>query len=157
MFFACPSDNVRALLAPQVPIWSYESAQPNPVQNFPLPMASGIDLLDSHTTELAYVFGHDGAGNPLMGQDRLLSNEVIGYWTRFAASGNPNFALRLAAVIQALGYRPVFWPRYEAAAPRVLSLRAQPTVSGDFAVAHQCALWASLGYPERLLTSVPNP
>ena len=154
-FFACPSDNVRTLLAPQVPVWGYELSQPNPVVNFPLPAAPGVDLLDSHTTELAYVFGHDGSGNALTGRDRLLSDEVIGYWTRFAGSGDPNHARRLAAVTQASGYRPVFWPRYKGSEPRVLSLRTEIREVDDFATAHQCALWKSLGYPEALLSSVP--
>ena len=155
-FFACPSDAVRMALAPQVPVWGYEFAQPNPVQNFPLPVAPGIDLRDSHTTELAYVFGHDGSGNPLTGQNRRLSDAVIGYWTRFAASGNPNFALRLAA-LRELDDWPVFWLRYESSQPLVLSLRLPVGQATNFAAAHHCALWKSLGYPEKLLLSVPKP
>jgi para-nitrobenzyl esterase len=154
-FFACPSDNVRTLVAPQVPVWGYELRQPNPAVNFPLPAAPGVDLLDSHTTELAYVFGHDGAGNALLGPDRLLSAAVIGDWTRFASSGDPNYALRLAAVIQALGYKPVYWPRYEGPQPRVLALQTPIRAVSGFAQAHHCALWQSLGYPEVLLESVP--
>ncbi|MBV9749525.1 MAG: carboxylesterase family protein, partial [Acetobacteraceae bacterium] len=154
-FFACPSDAVRTALAPQVPVWGYEFAEPNPVQNFPLPVAPGVDLRDSHTTELAYVFGHDGSGNPLTGQDRRLSDAVIGYWTRLAASGNPNFALRLAA-LRELDDLPALWLRYEGSQPFVLSLRTPVGEASGFAAAHQCALWKSLGYPEELLLSVPK-
>ena len=154
-FFACPSDAVRTALAPQVPVWGYEFAQPNPAVNFPLPVAPGIDLRDSHTTELAYVFGHDGSGNPLTGQDRRLSDTVIGYWTRFAASGNPNSALRSAAPRE-LDDGLVPWPRYDGSQPQVLSLRTPIGETTDFAAGHHCALWKSLGYPEKLLLSVPK-
>lgn len=119
-------------------------------------MAPGIGLRDSHTTELAYVFGHDGSGLPLTGQDHRLSDTVIGYWTRFAASGTPNFALRLAA-LRELDDWPALWLRYEGAQPRVLSLRTPAGEAASFAAAHHCALWKSLGYPERLLLSVPKP
>ncbi len=158
-FFACPSDAVRTALGSQVPVWGYEFAQPNPVQNFPLPVAPGIDLRDSHTTELAYVFGHDGSGNPLTGQDRRLSDAVIGYWTRFAAGGNPDSAPPLAAPREP-DDGLVSWPRYEGqhegSQPRVLSLRTPTGEATDFAAGHHCALWKALGYPEKLLLSVPK-
>ena len=145
---------MRLLLAPQVPEWAYEFAQPNPALDVPLPVAPGVDLGDSHTTELGYVFGLDAAGNPFTGQDLLLSNEVIGYWTRFASSGDPNHALRLGA-LPLLQYLRALRPRYETDQPLVLSLKTQPTVITAFATEHQCALWKSLGYPEALISSVP--
>ncbi len=154
-FFACPSDQVRGLLAPQVPVWGYEFAQASPVQNFPLPAGPGADLGDSHTTELAYVFGHTGSGQALAGQDRRLSDAVIGYWTRFAASSNPNNAPPGAAPRE-LDDAPTPWPPYEDSRPLVLSLRIPITQAAGFAAAHHCALWQSLGYPEKLLLSVPK-
>ena len=154
-FFACPSDRVRTLLAPQAPVWGYEFAQPNPAQNFPLPVAAAIDLGDSHTTELGYVFGHDRSGKPLAGQDRSLSGAAIDYWTRFAASGNPNDAPH-GAPPREPDDAPTLWPRYDDTHRLVLSLRTPVGQVTDFAAAHRCALWQSLGYPEKLLTSVPK-
>ena len=153
--FACGSERVRSLLAPQVPVWGYEFAQPSPALNVPLPVAPGVDLGDSHTTELGYVFGHDGVGTPFSGQDGFLANEVIGYWTRFAASGNPNFAPRPSAIVSQIAYDRAFWQRYTANQPLVLSLKVRPTPTADFAVRHQCALWTSLGNVEVLIASVP--
>ncbi len=154
-FFACPSDAVRAALATRVPVWGYEFAQPNPVQNFPLPVAPGIDLLDSHTTELAVVFGHAGSGQPLTGEDRRLSDAVIGYWTRFATSGNPNNASQDAG-LRERDNSATPWPPFAGSRPPVLSLRFPIGQETDFAAAHRCALWQSLGYPEKLLLSAPK-
>lgn len=139
------------MLSSQIPVWGYEFAQPNPVQNVQLPVAPGIDLGDSHTTEFAYVFGRDGAGNPLTGQDLVLSDHVIGYWTRFAASGSPNHA-RPRGSLSATGS---LLHRYETEEPCVLSIKNSPSPDADFAKTHHCALWQSLGNPEKLISSVP--
>jgi len=162
-FFACPTDAVRRALAPQVTVWGYEFAASNPVQNFPLPPApADLALEDSHTTELAYVFGHDGRGNRLPTRaDRLLSKQVIGYWTNFASGGDPNneASRREQATFRdgdenAAGRRP-FWPSFTLLSGVVQVLAKPVGEEMDFATAHQCALWASLGYPEHLLSAVP--
>ena len=158
-FFACPTDNVRSLAAAFTPVYGYEFNQPNPVLNFPVPSAPGVTPGDSHTAELAYVFGHNGAGQRLSGGDALLSQQIINYWTSFAASGDVNnrddllgpFGVPLAAPEN----RPV-WPSY-APAGSLLSLTSPPAPESNFAAKHQCALWASLGYPEVLIESVANP
>ena len=159
-FFSCPTDNVRGLAAGYAPVWGYEFNKVVPVLNFPLPAAPGLALGDSHTTELAYVFGHDGAGKALTGADRVLSNQVIAYWTSLAAAGNPNrddsvFA-PFAGPLPGREDRPP-WPRYRAPGGPVLSLASPPAVEEDFAAKHQCALWSSLGYPEVLIESVAAP
>jgi len=41
-----------------------------------------------HASEIAYVFGHEGQG--WTADDRKVSNLMIGYWTNFAKTGNPN-------------------------------------------------------------------
>lgn len=155
-FFACPTDNLRTLASLYVPVWGYEFNQANPAQNFPLPAAPGLAMGDSHTTELAYVFGHDAAGAPLSGADRQLSDAVIGYWTSLAALGNPNRGdddlAPFAGPSRGDADRP-FWRRFNGTG-RVLSLATPIAEESDFAVRHHCALWASLGYPEVLITAV---
>ena len=162
-FFACPSDAVRRALAPQGSVWGYEFAANSPVQNFPLPPApADLTLGDSHTTELAYVFGHDGRGNRLPTRaDRLLSMHVIDYWTNLASSGDPNNELdwrgrvSLTNRVEAGAARRPSWPPFTLLSG-LLQILAKPVgQEADFVTAHQCALWASLGYPERLLTAVP--
>jgi len=162
-FFSCPSDAVRRALAPQVSIWGYEFAASDPVQNFPLPPApADLALGDSHTTELAYVFGHDGRGSRLPTRaDRLLSAQMIAYWTNLAASGDPNTEVdrrgqgTLRGSAETAVERRPFWPRFTELSDLVQILAKPVSQEADFATAHQCALWASLGYPEHLLTTVP--
>ncbi len=158
-FFACPTDHIRTVAAAYTPVWGYEFDKPNPVLNFPVPSAPGVTQGDSHTAELAYVFGHNGAGRALSGGDALLSRQIIDYWTSLAASGNVNNRDDLLGPIgvplQAPEDRP-FWPSY-APASRLLSLTSPPAPESNFAAKHQCALWASLGYPEVLIESVATP
>lgn len=170
-FFACPTEAVRASMARYVPTYGYEFAKQDPIQNFPVPQGPGITLGDSHTTELAYVFGHDGKGVPLPeGPDRDLSDAIIRYWTNLAASGNPNRGNPSAARAPeersantengqkgSSGGRKhgPLWPAYRSLA-QVLSLASPISLlENDFAAAHHCDLWASLGYPERLITTLP--
>jgi para-nitrobenzyl esterase len=47
----------------------------------------------SHYAELWYVFGHlDQEAWPWTGADRALAENILRYWTNFAANGNPNGA-----------------------------------------------------------------
>jgi len=162
-FFACPSDAVRRALAPQIAVWGYEFAASGPVQNFPLPPApSDLALGDSHTTELAYVFGHDGRGKRLPTRvDRLLSAQMIDYWTNLASSGDPNHEVNrrgqaaLDDGVEAAAERRPSWPRFTLLSGLMQVLAKPVGQEADFATAHQCALWASLGYPEHLLSAVP--
>jgi para-nitrobenzyl esterase len=66
-----------------------------------------------HGFELAYVFGTLSVAGP---EDRALTDTVIGYWTRFAATGDPN------------GPDAVAWPPYTAATDQHLVLDAPVTV-----------------------------
>ena len=175
-FFACPSEAVRASAVRYAPTYGYEFAKRDPVENFPLPRGPGIALGASHTTELAYVFGHDARGAPLpQGPDRDLSDAIIRYWTNFAASGNPNRAT-VRGSAQADRRQPQAqsssaddgqgasagevprgprWPAYTRPSGRVLSLSDQIRPERGFAEAHRCSLWESLGYPQRLITTLP--
>jgi para-nitrobenzyl esterase len=57
---------------------------------------------------------------------------VIGYWSRFAASGSPN------------GLGAPAWPRYTIAGDQLLSLAPGATAAtAGFAADHHCAFWAS--------------
>ncbi len=159
LFFACPTENVRTLLARSVQVFGYEFNQSNPVQNFPLPVPtpnpSGIVLGDSHSTELAYVFGHDGQGDPLTGDDQRLARAIISYWVSFGLTGDPNLLpIDLLPANFRLDNLPEVWPAFNRARA-VQSLATPISTETDFAMAHQCAFWASLGYPEVLIESVP--
>jgi len=91
--------------------------------------------------------------------DRLLSAQMVAYWTNLAASGDPNseadrrghVGLKIAAAAE----RRPSWPRFTVLSGLVQVLAKPVDQEGDFATAHQCALWVSLSYPEHLLTAVP--
>jgi para-nitrobenzyl esterase len=67
------------------PVYSYQFEQSIPGKD-----ADGA----AHSYELPYVFGSLPAAGPLAGKytaaDRSLSNTIMGYWTNFAKSGDPN-------------------------------------------------------------------
>jgi para-nitrobenzyl esterase len=58
---------------------------------------------------------------------------MVGYWTEFARSGNPN------------GHGQPFWPRFHRDRQVMLSLlEPRPTPETNFATAHQCDFWDTL-------------
>jgi para-nitrobenzyl esterase len=58
---------------------------------------------------------------------------MVGYWTEFARSGNPN------------GHGQPFWPRFHRDRQVMLSLvEPSPTSETNFATAHQCDFWDTL-------------
>lgn len=84
MFFAGPARlQMRAQTAVSSPAWLYHFAQVPPT---PLGKSFGA----SHTAELPYVFGEVTSGAPWSDADRRVSDLVMGYWTQFAATGDPN-------------------------------------------------------------------
>lgn len=137
-FFSCPAYRLRASLETQVPVAEYEFSQPHPVLDYPVPTAPGIDDGDAHTSELAYVFGHDGAGRPLAGADALLSDRMLDALGLFAWSGQAGWPFIAAPAAGS-----------DAAAP-VLSLGTPIRLSHDFYQRHQCGFWAGLGNPTAL-------
>jgi para-nitrobenzyl esterase len=71
--------------------------------------ANGAD----HSAEVPYVFGDPGVGHgaaPPVPADLTLSRQIAHYWATFAASGDPNTPGQ------------PYWPRYDAAADRLLQL-----------------------------------
>jgi para-nitrobenzyl esterase len=82
----CNTHLAHQLAAPHVPLYAYEFADrtapyPAPIFNAPgnLPGAA-------HTKELSYLF-HQSELSPAQ---RALSDQMIRYWTNFAAKGDPN-------------------------------------------------------------------
>jgi carboxylesterase type B len=62
-----------------------------------------------------------------------LSAQMMGYWSRFAATGNPN------------GGGAPYWPAFSPAHQRVEELTSTGTApTTSFAAYHQCAFWAQI-------------
>jgi para-nitrobenzyl esterase len=90
---------------------------------------SGLGVF--HAAELPYVFGTFGALLPTAPEDQQLSAAIMGYWTRFARSGDPN------------GEGAVPWPAYTAARDEHLQLDLAPQVGRGLKQA-RCDFWDEL-------------
>ena len=128
-FFAC-NGRISVRSASQfVRAFQYEFADEQAPALIP---GISFPLGASHAAELQYLFTGVGV-SPLSPAQQRLSAAMVGYWTRFAKTGNPNSEGAPA------------WPRYHAASDRFLSLvPPTPMAAGGFAAEHQCAFWASV-------------
>jgi para-nitrobenzyl esterase len=137
--FACTARFADELASAFVPTFAYEFNDGNAPQNF-LPAVS-FPYGASHAAEIQYIFpfaNPSGVGlnlpqTPLSANQRLLSDKMVGYWTEFAKSGQPN------------GNGSPHWPQFERGRQVMQSLVSPtPTTETNFAVAHQCAFWDQL-------------
>ncbi len=80
--FHCPSKAIaRAMrqLTDRVYVYRFSRVRPN-----------GKELLAYHGAEIPYVFDTADEWLPADATDRALSDAMLGYWVRFAKTGNPN-------------------------------------------------------------------
>jgi len=133
--FSCPALGADDLAAGSG-VYAYEFSDPNPPNDFGVKFT--FPLGAAHSTELQYVFGKIpffDTTPPFTRAQFALSNQFIGYWTRFAASGNPN------------GRGAVVWPRFAVSKPRIQELipsAIAPETGAKFSAFHQCAFWLAL-------------
>jgi para-nitrobenzyl esterase len=87
--FACPARNADLALSRKVPTYAYEFHDETAPSIFP-PLS--FPLGDSRFIELEYLLNLAGFGiTPTFTPDQQqLSDTMIGYWTQFAKTGNPN-------------------------------------------------------------------
>ncbi|MCO5974109.1 carboxylesterase/lipase family protein [Actinoallomurus soli] len=138
----CPQLRDGRAMAGRIPLYSYEFAdrQAPPIAPFP---PGSMPPGASHGSELAYLF--DVAGEPIdwngdpvpltPAQWRLAAT-MIGYWTRFARTGDPN------------GGSAPSWPSFRPYGTASISQALAPGRDGIVPVAlgreHQCAFWDRL-------------
>jgi para-nitrobenzyl esterase len=137
--FSCPAllaDNLAAGSG----AYGYEFSDPSPPDifailgiHFTFPVAAG------HSTELQYVFQRFPILDslpPFTPAQLRLSDQIIQYWSRFAATGTPN-ARPFAAPAP-------HWPRFTAGHQQIQELvpdATTPEPAAAYAAAHQCAFW----------------
>jgi para-nitrobenzyl esterase len=128
--FSCNARVSSRLLSQFVPTYQYEFNDPSaPMLYFnPVSFPTGA----SHASELTYIFDLTGTPVPSPGltpAQQDLSDAMVGYWTRFARSGNPNSAGEPA------------WPLY-GTNDQFQSLQpSTPTTGTGFATVHKCVFW----------------
>ena len=122
-FFVCTSRNADLSLSKYVPIYTYEFNDKTAPSIFP-PLS--FPLGDAHFIEIHYFFNSGATFTP---DQQQLSNAMIGYWTQFAKTGNPNLVGTPS------------WPEYGATA-RFQSLVAPtpaPESDSSFDTDHKCS------------------
>jgi para-nitrobenzyl esterase len=138
--FSCPALEADDLTE-HSGVYAYEFSDPDPPNDFPLTFT--FPLGAAHSTELQYVFQripYLDTAPPFTPAQLALSNQIIGYWTHFAATGDPNTGVP--------GRAGPYWPRYTTARPDIQELvpdATAPESAARFSAAHQCGFWASLG------------
>jgi para-nitrobenzyl esterase len=130
--FSCNARIAARLLSRFVPTYQYEFNDPDaPMLYFP-PVSFPTGAY--HASELTYIF--DLAQTPVPNPgftpaQQDLSRAMVGYWTQFARSGDPN----------SLG-APA-WPFYGMSDLFQSLQPSTPTTGSGFAVDHKCAFWGS--------------
>ena len=115
LMFRCGSVVIANWHSARFPTWQYEFTRaPEPVGA-------------RHSWELQFVFGNlRQATEPA---DRALSDQVIGYWTNFARTGNPN------------GGALPNWPKHDSTAAAYIDFSADGPVAREGLHKQACALF----------------
>ncbi len=132
--FACPIDTYAAGLAGRgrPPVYAYEfndptAPAPEPMRSLPFHVGA------AHALELRYLFDMGGAPALNVAQ-RALADQMIDYWSRFVATGDP----------AGPGLPP--WPPLNPEQPQRLSLQTGDSVlTADFTRRHKCDFWSNRG------------
>jgi para-nitrobenzyl esterase len=132
--FACPAREAVRAVVPATPVYQYEFNDPN-APMIVLPSSQSHPPWGAyHTSEIQYLMGVAPmvASPPALdATQQALAAQMVGYWTRFAKTGDPN------------GSGAPSWPAYSSAADTALSLEpggSKPTA--DFAARHRCGFWS---------------
>jgi para-nitrobenzyl esterase len=127
--FSCSARLADQLLSTRVPTFAYEFNDENAPELFLPPVSFPYGA--AHASELQYLFKlRAPLPAPLTPAQRKLSNAMIGYWTTFAASGDPNSS------------GTPTWPKYETLTDEFQSLVPRtPLTETDFAADHHCSFW----------------
>lgn len=132
--FTCNARKAAKLISAQgVTVYAYEFADANAPMVFVLPpRPEGYGAY--HAAEIQYIFPGNQTiyfGAPFTASQTDLSAKMVGFWTTFAKTSNPNAAASTAV-----------WPAYSAANDTYLSLTPGAiATTTQIAAAHKCSFW----------------
>jgi para-nitrobenzyl esterase len=130
LYFACPSEKAEISLSNYVPTYAYEFNDENAPLIAPLTSVS-FPLGAYHGAEQGFIFNVEGIPTAFSPAEQQLSDTMIGYWTRFAKAGDPNYS------------GAPTWSPYSATTGQLESL-LPPTPAAEFGfdAGHKCSsLW----------------
>lgn len=127
--WACPQYTTARGLAARTTVHQYEFADPAPPPLSPAPPT--MPLGAQHASDLWDFFDLGGYRPDFTPAQQRLSDQMIDYWTAFAATGDPNRAGGPA------------WPRFSRHLPYVQSLAPDHITRVDLATEHHCGFWAN--------------
>ncbi len=123
--FSCPTRRIaKQFTAAGAKLYMYEFNDANAPMTLQPPVSFPYKAY--HASELQYLFD---LGSKLSTPQQQLASSMLGMWSRFAATGNPN----------ATG--DATWPAYDAQDKLIRFAPSATAVASNFAVDHKCALW----------------
>jgi para-nitrobenzyl esterase len=136
-YFACPAYALDSVLSARVPVFTYEFAdQTAPRTEGIRGLPSSFPLGAHHSVELQYLFQQFGHPSPFDPAQRKLSEQMISYWSTFAAHRLP--------LAPGQPTMPLFAPLPTGGS--ILSLETGGNrLTTDFARFHKCAFWSGVG------------
>jgi para-nitrobenzyl esterase len=156
--FACPTYSSALTFARAgLPVYLYELSLDNVG-----PVAPGVERGSSHGWDLPFVLPSQSL-DALGASWKPFAEQVMGYWSRFAATGDPNRAggggaagagpaadgglaagrgVPVAGAAAGASADAVTWPAFSPRDPSALSLNPGAIrVTVGYAAAHHCSLW----------------
>jgi para-nitrobenzyl esterase len=130
--WSCPALSTDRSFSKTVPTYAFEFADTKAPWSASAPPAT-FPLGAFHAAELQYLFNDEQFPGPATAAQRQLSDEMIGYWTRFAHTGDPN------------GPGTPEWQRFRGPAGHVQSLAPSGGIRPvDLGREHRCEFWQGL-------------
>jgi para-nitrobenzyl esterase len=130
-YFSCGAMRDAQAMSRFVPVYNYEFTEPNT----PSPTDPLMQLGAFHGADLPYLFQNNTLITkpigPLNAAQQKLSDQMVRYWGKFAATGNPN------------SFLPPYWPAFRTDQPSSLTLDSSGISIFDQAAYkkfHQCTL-----------------
>lgn len=135
---ACRGLRAEQELSKWVPVYAYQFDYQDAPYYFP--EMPGFEPLASHTIDIQFLFplwhgGILGIPHALNAQETALSDQLVGYWTRFADTGNPN------------GAGLTDWPRFTPSSQLVLRQNIPTSTvvtAAQHAASHKCDFWSTI-------------
>ncbi|WP_405527335.1 carboxylesterase family protein [Streptomyces avidinii] len=126
-----------AARAPGLPLYGYEFSDPDAPVLSGLPANPGFPYGAAHGFEMPFLFSSLPTERPLTDAQRALSDRMVGYWTNFARTGNPNSS------------DAPLWPPLHTSSPLAGSVQSLAPGPGgirpvDAHSAHHCSFWDRL-------------